>query len=316
MSYLRAFGKYLPERVVTNDELAAALEVEPAWIVSSCGIEQRRYASDTETLVDLGVVAALDCLKNAVAEPSSIGLLLVSSGSSDVFCPGPASAIAARLGLGDTPAMDVPIASAGSIAALVMADSLTARFGNVLVVATEIMSRRISRTPEGKNNAILFGDGAGACLVAPDLYPDLREGDGFARIEATALHTDGERAGAIAVHDGRFSMDGMAVIRQASQKLPAVISEVLAGSGVAAEDLGAVLIHQANLNLLDRVAKTLKLPPDRLFTNIQRYGNTSSASMLIAAAEWRERTPAPTAPFVLAAFGSGLTYGALLAVPA
>jgi 3-oxoacyl-[acyl-carrier-protein] synthase-3 len=315
MSYLRAFGKYLPERVVTNDELAAALEVEPSWIVSSCGIEERRYACDDQTLVDLGVAAALDCLRNAGEPPSSIGLVLVSSGSPDIFCPGPASAIAARLGLGGTPAIDVPIASAGSIAALVMADSLTARFGNVLVVATEVMSRRISRTPEGKNNAILFGDGAGACLLCPDVYPDLREGEGFARIEAVSLHTDGERAGAIAVHDGRFSMDGMAVIRQASQKLPAVIAEVLGKAGVAAGDLDAVLIHQANLNLLDRVAKTLKLLPDRLFTNIQRYGNTSSASMLIAAAEWRERTPAPAAPIVLAAFGAGLTYGALLAMP-
>lgn len=311
MSYLRAFGKYLPERVVANDELAAALEVDPSWIVRSCGIEERRYAGDSQTLVDLGVEAALDCLANARAAIASIGLLLVSSGSPDVFCPGPASAIATRLGLGDTPAIDLPIASAGSIAALVMAESLSARFGNVLVVATEVMSRRILRTPEGRNNAILFGDGAGACLVSRNL----EQGDAFARIDAVALHTDGERAGAIAVHDGRFSMDGMAVIRQASQKLPAVISEVLAKAGVAAEELGAVLIHQANLNLLDRVAKTLKLLPDRLFTNIQRYGNTSSASMLIAAAEWREKTPSPAAPIVLAAFGSGLTCGALLAVP-
>jgi 3-oxoacyl-[acyl-carrier-protein] synthase-3 len=309
MSYLRGFGKYLPERVVTNGELATALEVESSWIVSSCGIEERRYACDSQSLVDLGVEAALDCLKNCKAAISSIGLLLVSSGSPDIFCPGPASAIAARLGLGGTPAVDLPIASAGSIAAVVMAESLAARFGNVLVVATEIMSRRISRTPEGKNNAILFGDGAGACLVSQE------RSDAFARIGAVTLHTDGERAGAIAVHNGIFSMDGMAVIRQASQKLPAVISEVLAMAEIAAEELGAVLIHQANLNLLDRVAKTLKLLPDRLFTNIQRYGNTSSASMLIAAAEWRERTPEPAAPFVLAAFGAGLTYGAMLAIP-
>lgn len=305
MSYLRAFGKYLPERIVTNDELAAVLEVEPSWIVSACGIEERRYACDSQSLVDLGVEAAIDCLKNAAASAASIGLVLVSSGSPDVFCPGPASALAARLGLGDTPAIDVPIASAGSIAALVLAESLAARFGNVLVVATEVMSRRILRTPEGKNNAILFGDGAGACLVSQDT--------GFARIEAVALHTDGERAGAIVVHNGQFSMDGMAVIRQASQKLPAVIAEVLAKAGIAAEELGAVLIHQANLNLLDRVAKTLTLRPGRLFTNIQRYGNTSSASMLIAAAEWHERTQDVSAPIVLAAFGAGLTYGAVVA---
>ena len=210
-------------------------------------------------------------------------------------------------GCGLTPALDVPLASAGSIAALVLADSLAARFGNVLVVATEIMSRRITRAPETKETAILFGDGAGACIVSAD--------KGFARIATTALHTDGERAGVIQVHEGSFTMDGIAVIRQASQRLPAVIAEVLDAQKMPAENVGVFLIHQANLKLLERVAKTLKVPNERLFTNIQRYGNTSSASLLIAAAEWHAAAGSPTKPLVLAGFGSGLTWGALLALP-
>ena len=308
MSHLLGFGKYLPQRKVTNDELAPQLGVDAAWIVQACGIEERRYAADDETVVDLGVAAALDCMANTGVAPAEIGLVLAASGSPDVFCPGPASAVAARLGLGTTPAIDLPIASAGSIAAMVLADSLTARFGKVLVVATEIMSRRIVRAPEGKETAILFGDGAGACLFSVDR--------GLARVAATALHTDGERAGVISVRDGRFQMEGVAVIRQASTRLPEVIAEVLAAAGIGAEAVGALVVHQANLKLLERVAKTLKVDSARLFTNIQRYGNTSSASLLIAAAEWFEGVGMVTEPVVFAGFGAGLSWGALLALPA
>ena len=307
MSNLLGFGKHLPQRVVSNDELAAQLGVDAAWIVQACGIVERRYAADDETVVDLGVAAALDCLEKAGVSASEVGLLIAASGSPDVFCPGPASAIAARLGMGTTPAIDLPIASAGSIAGMVLADSLTGRFGKVLLVATEVMSRRIVREPEGKETAILFGDGAGACLFAP--------GGGVARVAATALHTDGERAGVISVRDGRFQMEGVAVIRQASTRLPEVIAEVLAMGGLEADAVGAVVVHQANLKLLERVAKTLKMDAARLFTNIQRYGNTSSASLLIAAAEWLEGVGTVTEPVVFAGFGAGLSWGALLALP-
>ena len=247
------------------------------------------------------------CLRNANLEPKDIHFVLVACGSPDVFCPGPASAIAARLGMAMVPALDLPLASAGSIAALVLAESLAPRFGNVLVLATEIMSRRIELTPENKDTAILFGDGAGACLVSRD--------PGFAEIKATALHTDGERAGTIQIRDGRFHMDGIAVIRQASQRLPAVLNQVLEQASIAPAAVGQFLIHQANLKLLERVAKVLKVPDDRLFTNIQRYGNTSSASLLIAASEWYAQAGALTQPLAMAAFGAGLTWGALVAVP-
>ena len=311
MSFLLGFGKCLPERRVGNDELAAELGVDPAWIVQACGIEERRYAAEEQTIVDLGVATAQECLEHAGVPASDVGLLLMASGSPEIFCPGPASAVAARLGMSLTPAIDLPIASAGSIAAMVLADSLTGRFGNVLVVASEIMSRRVVREAEGKDTAILFGDGAGACLMGP-AGGEVR---GLARVAATALHTDGERAGVIAVENGRFRMEGVAVIRQASARLPEAIGEVLAAGGVAAESVGQFLVHQANLKLLERVAKTLKVDPARLFTNIQRYGNTSSAGMLIAAAEWFEAAGEVTEPVVFAGFGAGLSWGALLAVP-
>ena len=255
MSFLEGFGKCLPERRMGNDELAAELGVEPSWIVQVCGIEERRYVAAEETIVDLGVGAATDCLKNAGVSAAEVGLMLVASGSPDVFCPGPASAIAARLGLGTTPALDLPIASAGSIAAMVLADSLSSRFGMVLVVASEIMSRRIVREPAAKETAILFGDGAGACLIG--------SAGGVARIASTALHTDGERAGVITVRDGRFEMEGVAVIRQASARLPEVIGEVLMAGAVDAGAIGQFLVHQANLKLLERVAKTLRVNAEK-----------------------------------------------------
>jgi 3-oxoacyl-[acyl-carrier-protein] synthase-3 len=307
MSFLKAFGRYLPERIVSNEELAPQLGVTPDWIVGACGIEQRCYAADSQTVADLGLAAAENCLANAGLDPREIGFLIVSSGSPNVFCPGPATEIAFRLGLGSTPAIDLPIASAGSIAALALADSLAPRFGNVLVVATEIMSRRIDRSPEGKDAAILFGDGAGAAVISPS--------NGFARIAAVALHSNGEKAQAIRVTQGGFAMEGITVIRLASQLLPAVIQQVLDAASTPASSVAALLIHQANLKLLERVAKVLEIPRDRLFTNIDRYGNTSSASLLIAAAEWHELNPQITSPIVFAAFGSGLTYGAILTTP-
>jgi 3-oxoacyl-[acyl-carrier-protein] synthase-3 len=308
MSFLKAFGRYLPERIVSNEELAPQLGVTPDWIVGACGIEQRCYAADSQTVADLGLAAAENCLANAGLDPREIGFLIVSSGSPNVFCPGPATEIAFRLGLGSTPAIDLPIASAGSIAALALADSLAPRFGNVLVVATEIMSRRIDRSPEGKDAAILFGDGAGAAVISPS--------DGFARIAAVALHSNGEKSHAIRVtEEGGFAMEGITVIRLASQYLPAVIQEVLEAANTPAASLRALLIHQANLKLIERVAKVLQVRRDRLFTNIERYGNTSSASLLIAAAEWHELNPQITSPIVFAAFGSGLTYGAILTTP-
>ena len=307
MAHLRAFGKYLPERIVTNDELAPQLGILADKITASSGVLERRYAADDETVVSLGHRAAVDCLDRAGVLPQELGLILVSSGSTDCFCPGPASAIAAQLGLTSTPALDLPIASAGSLTGLVLGSNMAASVGQVLVIGTEIMSRRIDRTPEGANTAMLFGDGAGAALLSPDT--------GFARIADSCLHSDGNSADALFIKDGRIHMNGSLVIRHASSKMPEAMKELLDHNHLTGEDIGTFLLHQANKNLLDRVARTLNAPVERFFTNIDRYGNTSSASMLIAAAEWRETNPGPlSSPILFSAFGVGITWGALLAL--
>jgi 3-oxoacyl-[acyl-carrier-protein] synthase-3 len=308
MAFLRAFGSSLPERIVTNAELAPQLGVEPEWIFSQSGILERRYAGAAETVASLGVRAALQCLEKASLTPDDLGMILVSSGSPERFCPGPASSIAALLGLSGTPALDLPIASAGSLAGLALASRLADGLGHILVIGSEIMSRRIDPTPDGRNTAILFGDGAGACVVSPT--------EGFARIADSCLHTDGNSADALTIQDNRIVMEGPTIIRHATRRMPQAIAELLDRNGLVASQIGTFLLHQANSNFFSRIAQTLKVPVECFFANIQRYGNTSSASMLIAADEWHEANPGPlTAPIMFSAFGVGLNWGAVLAVP-
>jgi 3-oxoacyl-[acyl-carrier-protein] synthase III len=308
MAYLRAFGSYLPSRRVSNQEIAPLVGAAPEWILEVTGIEERRYATDEDTVAGIGLLAAKDCLERAGATAADLGMILVASGSSDRFCPGPASQIAASLGLTSTPALDIPVASAGSLIGLALAARLAPTVGRVLVVGAEIMSRRIAPTPEGKNAAILFGDGAGAALVDPEA--------GFARIADACLYTDGAAAEILYMRDGQFHMDGQAVILQAARKIPRAINEVLTRNQFGAGQVETFLLHQANLNLIARVAAAVKAPRERFFTNIARLGNTSSASLLIAADEWHSaQTTALSGPLVFSAFGAGLNWGALLALP-
>jgi 3-oxoacyl-[acyl-carrier-protein] synthase-3 len=198
------------------------------------------------------------------------------------------------------------MASAGSIFGLVLASQLAASYGNILVVAAEKMSALIDAHPLDQNTAILFGDGAGAALVCP--------GEPGLRVLASSLHTDGQFRGDLSYNwKDPLKMNGLTIILQSSRKLPAVITEVLTAQGIAASTVGTFLLHQANHNLLMRVAKALQVSPDRVYSNVARYGNTSSASMLIAAAEWARGERPPQVPVVFAGFGAGLHWGALVA---
>jgi 3-oxoacyl-[acyl-carrier-protein] synthase-3 len=296
MASICSFGRYLPERVLGNPELARTLGCDPEWIFQSSGIEERRVAAPGQTVVDLGVLAARDCLGTEV-----VGLILVASGSSERRFPGPAAQIAHRLGFTGIPAIDLPIASAGSLFGITLAAHLAPVYGPVLVVAAEKMYG-----PGDKNVAIIFGDGAGACLIRPD-SPGLE-------IVDSALHSDGAYSEDLRLElEGPVRMNGLAVIRQATQKLPAVITELLRRNSISPAAVRAFVMHQANQNLIDRVARAIEVPPDRFYSNIRRYGNTSSASLLIAAAEWHKQAQLePGDTICLAAFGAGFHWGAVL----
>src|ERR1700722_12079353 len=250
MSYLQAFGHHLPAQVITNADLETRTGRTAASIEKASGILERRYAAQSETVADLGFAAANACLKNANLTPQDIGLILFSSGSAERTFPGPASVLAQKLGLTVTPAMDIPVASAGSLIALAFAADLAPRYGNVLVVASEIMSRRISDADP--DTAILFGDGAGACIVSPDTGP--------LRIADTSLSTDGNYAEALQLpHSGTLEMKGLSVIMQASRKIPRSIEDLLTRNNLTPAAIGTYLMHQANLNLIRKVATTLKV---------------------------------------------------------
>src|ERR1019366_6230627 len=203
------------------------------------------------------------CLRNAAVEASSLGMVIVASGSGARGFPGPAAAVAAQLGLEGTPALDVPMASAGSLFGLVLASRMAEAVGDVLVIGAEKMSALIEASPLDPNIAILFGDGAGAALVSPR--------PGRWQILDAVLHTDGQFRDDLA-WDGNSAlrMNGLSVIMQAARKIPGAISEVLARQNVAAADVHAFLLHQANQNLLVRVAKALGATPEKVISNVAR----------------------------------------------
>lgn len=304
MAFLAGFGAYVPQRVVTNADVAQLVDADPQWIREVSGIDERRWAAPEETVVDMGVAAARECLVETQTKASELAMIIVSCGSTPRRFPGPAAQIAKALELDSTPAIDLPLASAGSLFGLALAAQVP---GPTLVIATEKMSTTVLTEPRDKNTAILFGDGAGACLVRSDR--------GRFRVIDSLLQTDGSYAGDLQLPlAGNLQMNGRSVIMQASRKLPRVITDVLAKHAVTPADVRSFVLHQANQNLIAKVAQSAGAPLDRFYSNIHRYGNTSSASMLIAATEWsREFQLRQGEKVCFAAFGAGFHWGSLLA---
>jgi 3-oxoacyl-[acyl-carrier-protein] synthase-3 len=307
VAFLKAFGSYLPERVVTNEEIGARVGCDAEWIRNVSGIDERRFARDDESVTDLALRAAQDCLERAKVKASELGMILVASGSSDRQFPGPAASVANRLGLNATPCLDMPMASAGSLFGISLASRLCASLGPILVIGAEKMSQIVERQPMERGVAILFGDGAGACLVDPSR--------GFARILDCGLYSDGAYAEDLKLpFTSPLEMNGRSVILQASRKIPRAIATLLEQHRRRAADVAVFLMHQANQNLIARVAQALEVAEDKFYSNIKNFGNTSSASMLIAAAEWsKSHKLAPGETLCFAAFGAGFHWGALLA---
>jgi 3-oxoacyl-[acyl-carrier-protein] synthase-3 len=306
VAHLAGLGRALPERVVTSAELAASLGVTEEWILGACGIRERRWLAESESLAALAERASRSALAEASLAPDRLGAIVVGTGSGPRSFPGVSADLQRYLGAGGIPAFDVPLASVGGLFALALGADLCARYGPVLVAAAEEMSRVLRRAPLVKETAILFGDGAAACVVAP--------GDGPIGLVDVRLGSDGTFADALRLEPGgAFEMDGRTVILQASRKLPAAIRSVLEPHGLAPADVDLFVLHQANLNLLRGVARSLGIGEERMFVNVDRVGNVSAASVLVALAEasgtGRLR---PGSRVVLAAFGAGFSWGAAL----
>lgn len=307
MPFIKEFGSYLPSRMVSSEEAGSWVDTLATWVYNVSGIEERRFAGKDETVSDMAVAAAKDCLQRAGLEAKDISMVLLSSGSSERQFPGPAAETALRLGIPGIPAIDLPLASAGALFALSLASRLTEQVGRVMVIAAEKMSQIAIREPMERGVAVLFGDGAGAALVTPD--------EGFVEVVDSQLASDGSFAPDLCLDwDQPLKMNGRTVILQASRKIPGVIRSLLERNSVDPQTVPVYLMHQANQNLIDRVAEAIGVPAERFFSNIAKYGNTSSASMLIAASEWIDNHKLSKGdPVVFAAFGAGFHWGSLLA---
>ena len=265
----------------------------------------RTPTADGESVVDMGVRAAEDCF--ARSGTRQVGMILVASGSFERRFPGPACMIAQRLGLGEIPAIDLPVASAGSLFGIALAERLSATFGDILVIGAEKMSAVVGLDPANRSTAVLFGDGAGACIVSA--------ANGFARILGSVVQSDGSFSEDLKLEFGKpLEMNGRSVILQASRKVPRAVCQALESCGHTVSEVQRFVMHQANQNLIVRVADALGVPQEKFFSNIRSYGNTSSASMLIAATEWlRQEGLGKGNLAVFTAFGAGFNWGAVVA---
>ncbi len=307
MAFIKEFGCWLPIRAVTSEEAGSWVGADSTWVKNVSGIEERRFATDEDMVADLAARAGNDCLQRAGMQAKDLGMVMVASGSGERTFPGPACSAAQKMGAAGVPALDLTMASAGSLFGISLAARLAAQLGPILVIGAEKMSRIVAREPRERGVAVLFGDGAGACLITAD--------SGKAEIVDSVLNTDGNFSEDLTLEcDRPIKMNGRSVILQASRKIPAAIRSLLDRYSIDPPDVLTFLMHQANQNLIDRVADALGVPSAKFFSNIRKYGNTSSASMLIAAAEWsREFGFEPGEPVIFAAFGAGFNWGALLA---
>ncbi|HEV2754505.1 MAG TPA: beta-ketoacyl-ACP synthase 3 [Actinomycetota bacterium] len=298
-------GTAVPERAVSSSELEDSLGLEPGWIAARTGIESRRIASASDSVTALGAAAARDALDAAGLAPRYLDYVIVATTTPDDNLPAAAPLLQHALGC-DGGAFDLAAGCSGFLVALAQADALV-RAGSarhVLVAGVDLMSRIVDFSDP--KTGIVFGDGAGAAVVSAAPEPALGP---------FKLHSDGSRPELLTVpHGGTVKMAGREVYRRAVQEMTASVEEAVAlGEGsLAGVDL--VVAHQANARILAAVAERLGLDEARMFTNIERYGNTSAASIPLALREAQERGVLREGDrLVLAAFGAGFVWGAGLA---
>ncbi|ODU57439.1 MAG: 3-oxoacyl-ACP synthase [Clostridium sp. SCN 57-10] len=297
-------GHAVPDRVVTNDELARTVDTSDEWIVSRTGIRERRFAAEDESNASLASRAATRAIECAGIDKNDIAFCVVATFTPDLWAPATASRVAQMLALPEhTVAFDMNGGCTGFVYALTAAHGLLAAHGGeyALVIGSEIISRMADMTD--RSTCVLFGDGAGAAVVrlSPD-HPFCFSGGG--RPDETVLYCPIERG---------IRMDGSEVYRFATVIVPQCIQSVLSKSGKTLDDVHHIVCHQANARIIEQAARRLGVDADRFYLNLQRYGNTSAASIPLALSEMRDEgllTPGKTV--VCAGFGAGLTYGAML----
>jgi len=317
-SRIAGTGSYLPQKVVTNDDLAKVVDTSDEWIRTRTGIRERRVAAEGETTSSMGYQAALRAIEAAGIQPDEIDMIVVGTTTPDVIFPSAACLIQQQLGLAGCPAFDVNAACSGFVFALTVADKFI-RSGaarTVLVVGAETLTRIVDWND--RTTCVLFGDGAGAVVL---------KADGETGILSTHLHADGSKrdllccpAGVSSGFDNslpnagvRILMAGNEVFKHAVKALDSVVDEALESNGLDKSALDWLIPHQANLRIIEATAKRLEMPMDRVVVTVDRHGNTSAASVPLALDEAvRSGRVQRGQLLLLEAFGGGFTWGSVL----
>ena len=324
-AHIVGWGRYLPERVVTNDELSHLVDTTDEWIHQRTGIRSRHIAAPHETTATLAFEAAARALAVADLHPSQVELIIVATSTPGHMFPSTACLVQDYLGAGRTGAFDLSAACSGFVYALQMASQsiATGAVRNAVVIGAETMSRVVDWSDRG--TCVLFGDGAGAVVLKGSSVPGgvmsttLRsDGSGSDLLSLPALyHNPVPIAGAEFAHNGHHKnivdMDGRQVYRFATNVIASSIQDVLKMSQMAIEDVALIIPHQANVRIIETAAKKLKLPLEKFYLNLEHTGNTSAASIPIALCEAvEEGRLKPDDNVIFVGFGGGLTWGASL----
>lgn len=317
-SIVTGVGGYLPERVVTNDELAQTVDTSDAWIVERTGIRQRHFAAEHETAAYMGTRAAEAALADAGMAPARVDAIILATSTPDQAFPATALRVQAALGITEGFGFDVSAACSGFVYGLSIADSMvrTGQIRSALVIGSEVYSRILNWQDRG--TCVLFGDGAGAVLLqAGDHVPD-SDGRG---ILSTHLHAHGGLGDILYVdgavgqpgRPGHLVMNGREVFRHAVAKLAEAVDEALAANGLTHEQVDWLVPHQANQRIIDAMGRRLGLPPERVVCTVGHHANTSAASIPLALAEACADGRIRRGDLVLLeALGGGLTWGSAL----
>jgi 3-oxoacyl-[acyl-carrier-protein] synthase-3 len=316
-------GMAVPDRIVTNDELSTLMETSDEWIRTRTGIAERRWVREGETGVSLALTASRAALDMAGLAAGDIDAIIYATSTPDHFAPGGGVYLQDQLGTGPVPALDVRTQCSGFIYSLSVADAWirAGSYRTVLVVGSEVQSTGMDLTNEGRNTSVIFADGAGAAILGAS-------GEENRGILGFDIHSEGAHAERLWVdapgsmyhprispkhlEEGRhfLQMDGKEVFRHAVVRMPESVRAVLAAKGLSTSDIDLLIPHQANLRISEMVQKSLGLTGDQVYNNIQRYGNTTSATIPIALDECvRSGRIERGDLLVFTAFGSGFTWG-------
>ncbi len=329
-SKIIGLGKYVPENIVTNADLEKKIDTSDAWIQERTGVKERRHVvkGDGNTTATMAYKASKIALERAQMKPEELDLILMATLSPDYYFPGSGVLVQTLLGIAECPAMDIRMQCSGFVYAVATADQFikTGMYKNVLVIGAEQQSGGLDMTTRGRNISVIFGDGAGAVVMT-------RAENNSVGVLSSHLHSDGEHAKELSligpntnrwVHEIMAEndpedisyypyMNGQFVFKHAITRFAEVIQEGLDATGWKKEEIGILIPHQANLRIAQMVQRKFQLSDAQVFNNIERYGNTTAASIPIALTEaWEEGKIVSGTKVVLAAFGSGFTWGAVM----